>query len=310
LSLHSGSQASQTAEMMNFYDSVTDQDQPAICLIVGDVNSSVACALVAAKKLIPIFHVEAGLRSNDRTMPEEINRLVIDSIAEIFYTPSIDADANLLLEGKRRESVVMVGNVMIDSFEMLRGRIEGLRAWEVRGLKEKAYGVVTFHRPANVDNPEILESIVKQLNSVSQKIPLVFPIHPRTKSKLEEFNLMHMLNPKNIVICAPLDYVEFMSLVVGSRLVITDSGGVQEETTYLGIPCLTVRENTERPITISLGTNKLVQISDLENVVKETLANLVVTHQVPKFWDGKTAERIVEHLRGYLSKSLASQKLR
>jgi UDP-N-acetylglucosamine 2-epimerase (non-hydrolysing) len=294
---------------MKFYDSVTEQGQPDICLVVGDVNSSVACALVAAKKLIPIFHVEAGLRSNDQTMPEEINRVVIDSIADIFYTPSIDADENLLMEGKRKETIEMVGNVMIDSFEMLRDRIEGLHAWEERGLREKAYGVVTFHRPANVDSIEILESIVRQLNSVSQKIPLVFPIHPRTKSKLEEFDLMHALDPKNILICAPLDYVEFMSLILGSRLVVTDSGGVQEETTYLGIPCLTVRENTERPITTSLGTNKLVQIRDLEKVVEETLANPLVEHQIPKFWDGKTAERIVEHLRGYLSKSLMFQKL-
>ena len=309
LSLKSGSQSSQTADIIKFYDSVTDQERPAVCLVVGDVNSSVACALVAAKKLIPVFHVEAGLRSNDRTMPEEINRVVIDSIADIFYTPSVDADENLLLEGRRRDSIKMVGNVMIDSFEMLRSEIEGLRSWEMRGLEDKSYGVVTFHRPANVDNSEILESIVKQLNSVSQKIPLVFPIHPRTKSKLYKFDLIHALDPKNIEICAPLDYVEFMSLVVGSRLVITDSGGVQEETTYLGIPCLTVRENTERPITISLGTNKLVNISDLEKVVEETLENSKVTHEVPKFWDGKTAERIVEHIRGYLSMSLATQKL-
>lgn len=308
-SLVAGSQTSQTADIMKFYDDVTEIEKPAICLVVGDVNSSVACALVAAKKRIPIFHVEAGLRSNDRTMPEEINRLIIDSIAEIFYTPSIDADENLLNEGKRKESIVMVGNVMIDSFEMLRDRIESLRAWELRGLEEKAYGVVTFHRPANVDSPKMLKEIVKQLNRVSDSVPIIFPIHPRTEAKLRTFGLMEKLDSERIIISEPLDYVEFMSLIVGSRLVITDSGGVQEETTFLGIPCLTVRENTERPITISVGTNKLVHVGKLMEAVEQTVAKPMLVHHIPKFWDGATAERIAQHLRDYLSKSLASQKL-
>jgi UDP-N-acetylglucosamine 2-epimerase (non-hydrolysing) len=203
----------------------------------------------------------------------------------------------------------MVGNVMIDSFEFLKDKIEGKRAWEMQKLKEKSYAVVTFHRPANVDNPESLTEIVNELNRISLNTPLVFPVHPRTEAKLRAFGLMEKLDSQRITICGPLDYENFISLVMGSKLVITDSGGIQEETTYLGIPCLTLRENTERPITISIGTNKLVNILDLGRMVDETLDNPIAEYQVPKFWDGNTAHRIAEHLKAYFSNTSGTRNL-
>jgi UDP-N-acetylglucosamine 2-epimerase (non-hydrolysing) len=298
----SGSPSQQTASIMAFYDEILRGGKPDMCIVVGDVTSSLACAIVAVKEGIPLAHVEAGLRSHDRTMPEEINRIVIDSISDIFYTPSIDANENLLREGKSKVDIEMVGNVMIDSFEMLRSQIENMKAWEARGLIKKGYGVATFHRPANVDNPEVLKMIVNQLNLLSSDIPLVFPIHPRTESKLKTFGLENALYKNRIVVCDPLNFVEFMSLVVGCKLVITDSGGVQEETTYLGIPCLTVRENTERPITITDGTNQLVHIGDLARTATEASLSPHRLTKIPPLWDGMTAVRIVKHLESYLAK--------
>jgi UDP-N-acetylglucosamine 2-epimerase (non-hydrolysing) len=302
-----GSQSQQIAQIMTFYDALVQSSRPDICVVVGDVTSSLACALVAAKQGIPLAHIEAGLRSRDRSMPEEINRLVIDALADILYTPSLDGDENLLMENRPRSAINMVGNIMIDSFEIMRKRIEEANVYEKFGQPMGSYGVVTFHRPANVDSAISLKLIVEQLVRVSRILPLIFPIHPRTKDRLREFGLEHLLVASDIVITEPLGYIEFMSLVLGSKVVITDSGGVQEETTYLGIPCLTARENTERPITISLGTNNLVNIGELLEQVEEILVKPIGTHKIPKFWDGKTAERIVNHMTDFLIKPPITQ---
>jgi len=292
----SGTPSQQIAKIMNFYDGVIRDSRPDICVVVGDVTSSLACALVAVKEGITTCHVEAGLRSGDRTMPEEINRVIIDVLADILYTPSPDAQENLLRENKPLSTIHPVGNIMIDSFEMMKDAIGEEHAYRHFGQSPQSYGLVTFHRPANVDHPESLKRILAQLVALSQEIPLIFPIHPRTKSKVREFGLEEMLKSGGIVTCEPLDYLSFMSLVVNAKIVITDSGGVQEETTYLGIPCLTVRENTERPITITQGTNRLVHVDKLRSVASLSLQSPKTETQIPDLWDGKTASRIVKHL--------------
>lgn len=297
----SGSHSHQIAQIMSFYDDIVQMKRPDVCVVVGDVTSSLACALVASKQSIPIAHVEAGLRSGDRAMPEEINRVVIDVLADILYTPSVDANENLLRENKPSSGIHMVGNIMIDSFEMMRTAVEAAQYFRRVGMEPKEYGVVTFHRPANVDYPEVLLSILQQLVLVSKDMPLVFPIHPRTQSKITEFGFGQILHDENIRICDPLNYIEFMSLIVNSKMVITDSGGVQEETTYAGIPCLTVRENTERPVTISQGTNQLVHIKDLAHTAMEEMSTQFKQRRIPDLWDGRTAKRIVSHLESFLS---------
>jgi UDP-N-acetylglucosamine 2-epimerase (non-hydrolysing) len=301
LSEVSGSQSHQIAQIMDFYDEVVQKEPPSICVVVGDVTSSLACALVASKIGIPIAHVEAGLRSRDRSMPEEINRLVIDVLADILYTPSADANANLLAENKPIAAIHMVGNIMIDSFEMMKDAIKARNLPRRLGLVPGSYGVVTFHRPANVDDSKTLDAIIGQLLETSQEIPLIFPIHPRTKSKIVEFGLSEYLQSGKITICEPLDYLDFMSLVLDSKMVITDSGGIQEETTYLGIPCLTVRENTERPITISDGSNQLVHIGDLARTATEAIFAPHQVTKIPPLWDGMTAGRIVKHMESFLA---------
>jgi UDP-N-acetylglucosamine 2-epimerase (non-hydrolysing) len=292
----SGTPSQQIAKIMNFYEGVIRERRPDICIVVGDVTSSLACALVAVKEGITTCHVEAGLRSGDRTMPEEINRIAIDVLADILYTPSPDAQENLLRENKPPSTIHPVGNIMIDSFEIMKDAISEKNAHLHFGQSPQSYGLVTFHRPANVDNPETLKRILTQLVTLSQEIPLIFPIHPRTKSKIKDFGFGEILESGRVITCEPLDYLSFMSLVVNAKIVITDSGGVQEETTYLGIPCLTVRESTERPITITQGTNQLVHVADLHSVASLSLKSPKVDTRIPNLWDGKTASRIVEHL--------------
>ena len=298
LGVGSGSHAEQTAGVMLAYEKVCLAERPDWTIVVGDVNSTVACSLVAAKLLIPIAHLEAGLRSGDRTMPEEINRIVTDRLADLLWTPSPDGDENLLREGVAAEKIDRIGNIMIDSFEQQRAQIEALAMAKSLGLQPGGYGVVTLHRPSNVDQPAVLRTIVAALLEIAERLPLVFPIHPRSKARLAEFGLLEKLSAQPAVqLIEPQPYNAFMSLVVTARLIVTDSGGLQEETTYLGIPCLTLRENTERPITVSQGTNRLIKAAGLVGQVKAILAGRGKSGRRPALWDGRTAERAAESLR-------------
>lgn len=302
LGVGSGTHAEQTGKVMMAYEKILTESRPDLVVVVGDVNSTVACAL-AATKLMPrplVAHLEAGLRSFDRTMPEEINRIVTDAIADILWTPSPDGDENLLREGVPAEKIQRVGNIMIDSLEMLRETIAKERTYEEFTLGKGKYGVVTLHRPSNVDNPDTLKQLSEILIAISRKIEVVFPVHPRTRKNLERFGLLaSLINVRNIKLLEPLNYIRFMSLVFNCRFAITDSGGIQEETSYLGIPCLTLRENTERPITITHGTNNLCKIEDLMEKTVAILNEKSRETRPIEFWDGKTAIRIAKLLKHY-----------
>jgi len=300
LEVGSGSHAVQTALVMQRFEPVVLREQPDWVLVVGDVNSTIACALVCVKLGVKVGHVEAGLRSRDRTMPEEINRLLTDQIADLLFTPSSDADANLRAEGIPEERIRFVGNVMIDS---LHQNLERARRSSVRadlGVGDSDYAVMTLHRPSNVDFPETFARILQALESITQAMPVVFPVHPRTRKTIAELGLSERVQAmKNLRVIDPLGYLDFLSLYSGSRLVLTDSGGIQEETTALGIPCLTLRENTERPITVELGTNVVVG-TDPEKIVNAAAAAVngarkKIARQ-PPLWDGHTAERILDVL--------------
>ncbi len=306
----SGSHAQQTAETMSRFEPVVLERKPDLVLVYGDVNSTMAAGLVCAKLLIPVGHVEAGLRSFDRTMPEEINRLVTDQIAELLFTPSVDGDENLLREGVSLEKIHRVGNVMIDTVVCLLPN--ALARWPVQCLEAvlpvistaeggesrkfglKRYGLVTLHRPSNVDNPALLARILAALNNISRDLPLIFPLHPRIRQQL--VGSQFAVSDSQLYFVDPLGYLDFLALQRYATLVITDSGGVQEETTYLLVPCLTVRENTERPVTITLGTNILVG-HDMEHLrveFRRILAGSGKQGQIPPLWDGHAAERIAE----------------
>jgi len=298
LGVGSGTHAEQTGRVMISYEKVLQKTIPDLVVVVGDVNSTMAATIAAAKLGIKVAHLEAGLRSFDRSMPEEINRMVTDVLADILWTPSQDGVDNLTREGIPSDKIHMVGNIMIDSLEMLRKRIG--QAGMVQTLKLKAgdFGIVTLHRPSNVDNPEVLKKICEILYEVAEKIPLVFPIHPRTQNKMQEYGLLAgMKANKNLITPEPLNYINFMNLVFNCRLVITDSGGIQEETSYLGIPCLTLRRNTERPITITLGTNQLCELDHLVTKTDELLKAPPVGRRDIELWDGQTASRIVALLK-------------
>lgn len=317
LGVGSGSHAEQTGNVMIAYEKVLTEARPDMVVVVGDVNSTIACTLAAAKvaygpesadgpgeetRRRPVIgHLEAGLRSFDRSMPEEVNRLATDVLADVLWTPSPDADENLRNEGVASTKIIRVGNIMIDSFEMLRETIGETAAHRELALETRGYGVVTLHRPGNVDAPANLRKLAGILDRVSKKLKLVFPVHPRTRKNLEKAGLLEKLQAnRNLLLLEPQSYKRFMSLVVNCRLVVTDSGGVQEETTYLGIPCLTLRPNTERPITVSQGTNVLCGLENVERLVDEVLSCGVRQGAVPELWDGKTADRVADSIASLL----------
>ena len=300
LGVGSGSHAAQTAAIMERLEPVVLKEQPDWVLVVGDVNSTIACALVCVKLGIKVAHVEAGLRSRDRTMPEEINRLLTDQIADLLFTPSPDADQNLLAEGIPRERISFVGNIMIDSLLANLKRASDSKIKSQMGLAERQYAVLTLHRPSNVDNRETFERILSALEAIAAHLPIIFPVHPRTRKTIAHFGLnARIASSTNLRLIDPLGYLDFLNLYSTARLVLTDSGGIQEETTVLGIPCLTLRENTERPITVEMGTNVVVG-TDTQKIVSEAAAILngaaARKAQQPPLWDGHTADRILDVL--------------
>ncbi len=285
LAVGSGSHAQQTAEIMTRFEAVVLKHRPDIVLVYGDVNSTVAAALVCAKLLIPVGHVEAGLRSFDRTMPEEINRVVTDQLSDVLFTPSADGDANLHREGIAAEKVHLVGNVMIDTLVQFLPIARAIKSSLPQG-----YALVTLHRPANVDDPQMLQKILSALGALSRDLPVIFPVHPRTRRAIQEFGLQ----ADGIQLMDPVSYLEFLGMQCRAAVVITDSGGIQEETTYLGIPCLTVRPNTERPITTEIGTNTLVgdNMNQLRSETLRILEGQGKQGRVPPLWDGHASDRI------------------
>ena len=298
LGVGSGSHAEQTGRVMISYEQACREAPPDWIVVVGDVNSTLACALVGTKLGIPVAHLEAGLRSGDRRMPEEINRIVTDSIADLLWTPSPDADDNLRREGVPAQRIERVGNIMIDALEMQRERIEADGTRDSLGLVAGAYAVVTLHRPSNVDDPATLHTVVEQLVTVSREMALVFVVHPRTRDRLDRAGLWERLTQQaGIQLIDPLGYLQFMNLVTAARVLITDSGGVQEETSYLGIPCLTLRENTERPVTLTQGTNRLVSPANLPAALEAALAEGEHSNKPQiDLWDGHTADRVANSL--------------
>ena len=312
LEVGSGTHAVQTAEVMRRFEPVLDERQPSAVLVVGDVNSTLACTLVAVKKGVPVVHVEAGLRSYDRAMPEEINRVLTDQVADRLYITERSAEANLLREGVAAERVCFVGNVMIDSLLDNKAKARDAAATlREHGLDPallahpSGYGVVTLHRPSNVDDAQVLGGLMHLLADIATRLPLVFVLHPRTKAKLESFGLDGLLDPRRIAVLPPQGYLEMLGLMAPAALVLTDSGGLQEETTALGVPCLTLRENTERPITVDEGTNTMVgrDPAAILRGVAEILAGRGKRGRVPELWDGLSAQRIAADLSRWLSKS-------
>lgn len=311
LGVGSGSHAQQTAEIMRRFEPVLDEHHPAAILVVGDVNSTIACALVASKKNIKVIHVEAGLRSYDRAMPEEVNRVLTDQISDYLFTTERSAQENLAREGIPAEAIHFVGNVMIDTLRANLTRAIpatktlGKDADRIVGATE-GFAIVTLHRPSNVDNPEVLGSLLASLRRISDSMPLVFPVHPRTAGRIKAGGFDELLNTPRIVCTAPLGYLELLGLMQQARIVLTDSGGIQEETTALGVPCITMRENTERPITVTDGTNTIVGINTqkIEAAVADVLQSGGKTGRIPEYWDGRAAERILAVLERELGSQL------
>lgn len=297
LEVGSGSHAVQTAEIMIRFETVCLREKPDWVIVVGDVNSTMACTLVATKLEIKVAHIEAGLRSFDRSMPEEINRLVTDVLADLLFTPSEDADQNLLREGIPAERIKRVGNIMIDTLTIALEKARALAPFKQYGFEEKTYVFVTLHRPSNVDDRDSLERIMQGLATLSQRLPVIFPLHPRTEKNLMQYGLLPESNQyPNLKLCEPVGYFESIGLADKASFVLTDSGGLQEETTFLKVPCLTLRSNTERPITITVGTNKLTTLGTLQDDIDRILEGRHANSKIPELWDGHTSERIIKTL--------------
>jgi len=306
----SGTHAVQTAEVMRRIEPVINSYKPSCVAVVGDVNSTLACALVAAKMGVPVVHIEAGLRSRDRTMPEEINRLLTDQLADRLYTTERTASDNLVREGIPEGRICFVGNVMIDSVIFGQAQARSVNATLLANHidptlfgQASGFGLVTLHRPSNVDHPETLRQLLSVLREISIKLPLIFALHPRTRSNLEKFGLMGLIDPIRMALLPPQGYLDMLGLVGGAAVVLTDSGGLQEETTALGVPCLTLRDNTERPITVEQGSNTLVGRNPelILGAVQHILSGRGKRGCVPDLWDGHAAERIAADLYSWLS---------
>lgn len=295
LGVGSGSHADQTARIMVEFEKILKQEKPDLILVPGDVNSTLACSVVASKMGISVGHVESGLRSFDREMPEEINRIVTDVLSDFLFVSEPSGLTNLKNEGISEEKVHFVGNIMIDSLVHFLPSIEGSSVLGDLGLEAGKYTLMTFHRPGNVDNMVSLSGLVSMLNRLSEKTQLVFPVHPRTRKNLEKYKLVQELDPR-IRILEPIGYLDFLALTRSAELLITDSGGIQEETTFLGVQCITVRDSTERPVTVSVGTNQLIgtDLAKVERAAEEVLSGSTKAGMVPELWDGNTAERIVD----------------
>lgn len=298
LGVGSGSHAEQTGAAMIAYEKLCSAAPPDWVVVVGDVNSTLACALAAKKLCLPVAHLEAGLRSRDRTMPEEINRVATDAISDLLWTPSSDGDENLRQEGIAPDRIERVGNIMIDAFVMMLPRIE---AEDVTDVAHGEYGIVTLHRPSNVDEVQNLAPIVDALCAMQPTLRLIFPVHPRTRQALMQHGLQDRLEGAGVELVEPMGYVRFMALVRRARLVITDSGGVQEETSYLGIPCLTLRTTTERPITLTQGTNRLVDAASLAAAARDAIKQSPIRRRAIELWDGHTAGRVAASLQRHMA---------
>lgn len=301
LGVGSSSHAAQTAAVMESFEPVVVKEKPDWVVVVGDVNSTLASALVCAKLGVKVAHVEAGLRSHDRRMPEEINRLLTDQIADLLFTPSEDANENLLAEGIAQERIRFVGNIMIDSLFKHLPRAKESTVGQDLGLGKGEYAVLTLHRPSNVDDVSTFSRILEALEEISKRLPIIFPVHPRTRKTIEQLGFSERIKKANgLRVIDPLGYIDFLALYSKARLVLTDSGGIQEETTVLGIPCVTLRETTERPVTVKMGTNKVVGTDPgtITTTAFEALDRLKTPqHSVPPLWDGHTADRILDAFR-------------
>ena len=307
LNVGSGTQGKQTARIIERYeDLILSNAMPDLVIVAGDVNSTIACALVAKKLQIPVAHLEAGLRSYDERMPEEINRVLTDRVSDILLTPSLDANENLIKEGIKEEKIYFVGNIMIDSLIGHQKKAELSNIIDKLDINlAEGYTLVTLHRPSNVDEYDGLKMLLTSLVEIGKKIKIVFPMHPRTQKNIQGFGLSTFVNSnKNLIVTEPLGYLDFLKLEMKAKFILTDSGGIQEESTYFGVPCLTLRENTERPVTIIEGTNQLVDLN-VESIVNSSLEIIerkVKKGKIPKYWDGKTAERVVNVLDKWFEK--------
>jgi UDP-N-acetylglucosamine 2-epimerase (non-hydrolysing) len=317
LEVGSGTHAVQTAEVMRRFEPVIDQHLPSAVIVVGDVNSTLACSLVAVKKHVPVVHVEAGLRSFDRTMPEEVNRVLTDQVADLLYTTERSAAANLSREGISPDRIVFVGNVMIDSLRANLPRAVPPEETMTRAgidpvliRNERGFGVVTLHRPANVDRPDTLRECLEILRAASAKLPLVCAFHPRTRGNVERFGLAPLIESPAIAVLPPQGYLEMLGLMAKATVVLTDSGGMQEETTALGVPCLTMRNSTERPVTVDEGTNTVVgrDAALTLRLLDEVLASGGKRGRAPELWDGRAADRIAGHLAVWIATRHAPQR--